>query len=179
MSALGSDQEATFFTPSDPELRIDFLTPRHRGADALLKIANLNVKLQPLKFMEYLLEHPTQAVLFCEEGAVVVSVPTPLRYALHKLLVWHERGARWRTKANKDLLQAAALIAYHKENRPDELRQAWRDLINRGKGWKIPASKAVEALDAVAPELLLADYLASGPPGSAKRPVKKKTKTRK
>lgn len=82
MSALRSDQEATYFRPRDPELRIDFLTPRHRGADALLKVANLNVKLQPLKFMEYLLEHSTQAVLFCEEGAVVGNVPAPLHYGL-------------------------------------------------------------------------------------------------
>lgn len=102
---------AQYRNPQDPELRLDFLTSETRsGAPTFLE--NRNVALQPLKFMELSLERPVQACAFATQGACTVNVPAPERFAIHKLIVHGERPAAERTKAVKDLLQAASLISY-------------------------------------------------------------------
>jgi hypothetical protein len=150
---------ATYLNPAEPELRVDFLTPLNRAGEKPFNLPNLNVALQPLKFMEFALEHPTQAAMFHEEGAVIVNVPMPVRYALHKLLVWGEREEAFRTKAGKDLVQSAALISYLKDHRPTEIHEAWIDLLGRGKGWRKRAEEGIGALDKAAPELGVRELL--------------------
>jgi len=126
---------ATYLNPRNPELRIDFVTPSSRRGQSNIRVPNLGIALQPLKFMEFSLEDTTQAVLFSSEGAVMVNVPSPARFAVHKLIVFSERAGAFRTKARKDLLQAAALVECLAATRPDELRSAWNDAISRGPGW--------------------------------------------
>lgn len=144
---------ATYINPSRPDFRIDFLTSCHRGGDKPVLMQNLNIALQPLKFMEYSMEHILQTVIFCSEGAVTVNVPSPVRYALHKLLVWAERSGAYRAKANKDLRQSAALVAYFAVHNPEELISAWKDLISRGKGWEKRAVAGAHALVRAYPDL--------------------------
>lgn len=153
MSTFGGGGAVTDVNPAEPELRVDFLTTLHRGRDRPVTVPDLNIALQPLRFMEFLLEPPVQAAVFCEEGAVTVSLPAPARYALHKLLVWGEREHAHRAKASKDLLQAAALIEFLVDHRPGELTEAWDDLIARGRKWKSRATEGLEALSRVAPGL--------------------------
>jgi len=144
---------ASYATPSDPDFQLDFLTPLHRGANEAYTHPQLKVTLQPLKFMEYLLEDVQQAVLFSAEGAVVANVPHPARYALHKLLVFAERGATRRAKANKDLHQSAALLSFYASTSDWEIEEAWTDLIARGPGWRERAQRGRDALTAIAPDL--------------------------
>jgi len=144
---------ASYATPSDPDFQLDFLTPLHRGANEPYVHPQLKVTLQPVKFMEYLLEDIQQAALFSAEGVVVVNVPHPARYALHKLIVFAERGATRRVKANKDLQQSAALLSFYKATSAWEIDEAWKDLIARGPGWRERALRGRNALDAVAPDL--------------------------
>jgi hypothetical protein len=159
LATIGGASAVTYLNPEDAELRLDFLTTLHRGGDAPIVLPQLNLSLQPLRFMEYVLEDPTQAVVFCEDGAVVVTLPAPERYALHKLLVFGERAAAFRTKANKDILQAAALIGYLATERREELRRAWADLIGRGRGWVARARRGIAALAAAAPGFPVAKLL--------------------
>ncbi len=126
---------ATYLNPNTPDLRLDFLTSLHRGNGKPVTRPNLNVALQPLKFMEFSLLAPIRATVFSAEGGVVVNIPDPVRYALHKLLVYGERESQYRTKAIKDLRQAASLIDYYWRNRPDELEAAKTDMASRGRGW--------------------------------------------
>jgi len=162
---------ATYLNPADPELRLDFLTTLHRGGDKPIEHAQLGVALQPLAFLEYPLEQVTQLALLSEAGAVVVNVPAPERYALHKLVVYGERGARYAAKSSKDLAQSAALLEVLKARRPREVVDAWGDLIGRGPGWKKRAKSGLSALDAYAPELGAGDWL-----GGALKPVTAKRK---
>ena len=66
-------------------------------------VKSLNVTLQPLKFMEFSMEATTQAVLLARRGPLVVTIPAPERYAVHKLLLHGarhgERPEKQRTKA--------------------------------------------------------------------------------
>ena len=126
-----------FVSQREGDLRIDFLTaPRRKPGD--VAAPELGVALVPLKFMDYLLERPGQAVLIDRADACLVNLPDPARYGLHKLIVAHERGAR-HPKYRKDILQALALIEWHLERAPTLLVDAWRDLVSRGRGWETRA----------------------------------------
>jgi hypothetical protein len=81
---------AQYRNPADPELRLDFVTSAGRGADVVV-MEQLGVALEPLKFMEFSLEGTTQTALFSREGACIVNIPAPERYAVHKLIVHGER----------------------------------------------------------------------------------------
>jgi len=160
ITALQGAAGTTYLNPADPELRVDFLTPMTRAGTKAVRIPNLNVALQPLKFMEFSLEDLNQAVLLAEEGAVVVNVPAPARFAVHELIVHGERSGSFRTKANKDLRQAAALVEYLAAHRPDELRAAWRDASARGAGWQKRARQGRDALRKLDPAARGLDLLA-------------------
>ena len=153
---------ATYLNPKNPELRVDFVTSATRAGQTSVHVPNLNVALEPLKFMEYSLEATTQAALFSGEGAVVVNIPSPARFAVHKLIVYGERRGSSRIKANKDLLQAAALIEVLSANRQGELRDAWADAVSRGPGWKKRAKQGLAALERLEPPVTGIDSLATG-----------------
>lgn len=141
--------------PTDAELRVDFLTTRGRSTKPV-RIPMLNVALEPLKFMEFALEDLTQACVFGRTGACTVNLPAPERYAVHKLVVYGERPLSQRAKANKDLLQTAALAAWFLQNGQARVfNKAWRDLVSRGRGWRSRAKQGRDALLRVAPEIQL------------------------
>ena len=159
VTGLTSSAGATWLNPREPAFKLDFLTTLHRRGERSYEHPQLGVMLQPLKFMEFLLEKVQQAVLFAGERCAVVSVPQPGRYALHKILVYGEREGAFATKASKDLLQAGLLLSYLKEHRPSEVKQAWANLISRGPGWVRRARHGRAALDKAAPALKLRDWL--------------------
>ncbi len=159
IAGLAGKAGATYLSPREPEFRLDFLTPRHRGGDAPFEHAQLGVVLQPLKFMEFALENIQQAVLFSAGKTVVVSLPHPARYALHKLIVYGERKGAFAAKSNKDLVQAGLLLTRLKETRSWEVDEAWTDLIDRGKGWATRVSRGRKALATAFPELGVLEWL--------------------
>jgi hypothetical protein len=146
MGFLPVNDGTRYVKPDEPDFDLDFLTARHRGGDAPVRIPQLNLTLQPLKFMEFSMEEHMQIVLPATQGPIVANVPQPQRYALAKLLVHGERRSHDPTKSIKDLDQAAALIDYLSRNQPDELRLAWDDLISRGPGWRTRATQGIEAV---------------------------------
>lgn len=151
---------ATYLDPRDPEFQIDFLTPIHRGGNEPFLHPKLGIKLQPLKFMEYLLQDVQQAAVLATGGVCVANVPSPARYALHKLIVAGERPASRIAKSNKDVQQAAALLSVLGEQARWQVDEAWGDLIARGPGWRSRAQRGRDALARTAPELDAANWLA-------------------
>lgn len=137
----------------DASLRVDFLTTFDRSGRAV-RIPELPVALEPLRFMDYLLEDTIQGCALGANASCTVNVPAPERFAVHKLVVFAERSRAERTKATKDLSQAAALASYfleHNEIKP--FNAAWRALIRRGRGWAQRGRKGKAALLKMAPEL--------------------------
>jgi hypothetical protein len=157
---LGGKAEGTWLIPAEPDFRLDFLTPLHREGDTPYVHPKLHITLQPLPFMEFSLEGMEQAVVFCAEGAALVNVPAPERFALHKLIVYGERTGAFRTKASKDLAQAASLIDYLAEHREDALGAALDDLLSRGKGWRSRFAVGAQALARAYPQLDAVHHLA-------------------
>lgn len=134
LPALGGSKPlaSLYVSKREPDLRVDFLTPARRSCEVLAP--EHGIALSPLKFLDYLIERPGQAVLLARANACLVNLPDPTRYGLHKLIVAHERGAR-HPKHGKDIAQALALIEWHLANSPTALADAWLDLGGRGAGW--------------------------------------------
>jgi hypothetical protein len=153
ITQLAGRSGATFLNPKEPEFRLDFLTTRHRGGVEPFFHPQLNVMLQPLPFMEFSLEHVEQAVVFSRDKAVLVNVPDPARFALHKLIVYGERKGSYRAKAGKDLSQAASLLAYLWEHQRHTVTVALDDLYGRGQGWTSRFAVGAKAVLQGHPEL--------------------------
>jgi hypothetical protein len=143
----------TYVKSDERDLQIDFVTCQHRGGDTPVLVKALNATMQPLKFMEFSMEAPMQLTLVTQRGPITVNAPPPQKYALHKLLVYGERPLEMRVKAGKDLDQAAALIDYLSTHDGDLLQDAWRDLTQRGPGWRRRAAEGLKALQARFPDL--------------------------
>lgn len=143
---------STYVLKGDPNFQVDFLTTLGRSGDKPQKIPALGVTAQPLKFLEFLVEEPVQTVLIDASGRYcTVNVPAPERYAVHKLIVHGERDVRLRTKARKDVEQAAALFDYLAVRDRRALRAAWKDANGRGPGWRRRLKEGLTALERTHP----------------------------
>lgn len=118
------------------ELRIDLLTsPAGPDREAPVLIPRLGVHAQPLEFMDYLLQETTDAACVGNK-AVLVKVPDPARFAVHKLLVASNRDLRHAAKAEKDRIQAAYLMNHLEQERPGDLAMAVEAAMERGPSWR-------------------------------------------
>jgi hypothetical protein len=146
MGFVPNTARTTYKKADEPDFDLDFLTALRRGGSEPLRVEALNITLQPLKFLELSMDAAAPAVLLSRRGPIVVNMPPAERYAVHKLLVYGERPPSMRTKANKDLAQAATLVAYLSDHDPQALSEAWADLCSRGPGWRKRAAEGVAAL---------------------------------
>ena len=102
------------------ELRIEFLIPeRGRGRDKAVEIKSLAVKAMPLRFVDMLLRHPISV----KESGVMVSLPDPAAFCLHKLLIAKRRKRPdSRLKDIEQALHVASIV------KPAMLRRIYREL---------------------------------------------------
>lgn len=111
--------------------KIEFLTSRVDAHDkAPIPVERFGVNAQPLEFLDYLIRGPVEAAVLYGAG-ILVNVPDPARFAIHKLAVSQLRPASKPEKARKDLLQAAGLIEYFLEENPGALILAADDAKQR------------------------------------------------
>ena len=82
---------------------------------------------------------------------MVVNLPRPERYALHKLLVYGERPQAQRTKARKDIAQAAALMDYLLVHDAAEIAAMWQGVNARGPGWRKRLQEGFQVMTALYP----------------------------
>jgi hypothetical protein len=135
-------------------IRVDFLTPR-RGinSDKPQSLPSLKTAAQPLPFLDYLIHQPEPAVILYDTG-IYVQVPTPARFAVHKLIV-SQRRLEGSAKRDKDLLQAETLLAVLAEKRPQELKLAWQEAYANGPTWRRLLIDAFSRIGAPARDLTL------------------------
>lgn len=137
---------STSFSVLGTELRVDLLTPmRGREREGPVKIAALGAAAQPLRFLDYVLEDTQPAVVIGGDG-VLVNVPSPARFAFHKLIVAQRRPVSQAAKSRKDLAQAEQVIAVLLQDRPGDLLRAYRELAGRGPGWVKPVRASLARL---------------------------------
>ena len=110
---------------------LDFLAPSFEEGQDLVWLEAIGVWAQGLHYLNYLLADPIPAVGLYRQG-VLVRIPRPERYAIHKLIVAQQRTGPGLAKRRKDLGQARALILSLAEDRPAELRQAYEMAMGQG-----------------------------------------------
>ncbi|MEL7027363.1 MAG: GSU2403 family nucleotidyltransferase fold protein, partial [Pseudomonadota bacterium] len=114
---------------------VEFLTTAMKGDEALKPLPSLGVSAQELHYLNFLLADPIKAVALYRSG-ILVQIPRPEAYAIHKLIVADRRRGEDRLKAEKDRQQAGFLIEVLAEDRPDELAEAYNDAVSRGAKWR-------------------------------------------
>lgn len=132
---LDARELPTSFRITGGLFRVDMLAPVRRRDEGIVPLPHLGVGAKALPFLEYLVEKPVSSVMLHGAG-IPVAVPSPARFALHKLLVAGERPAVEQAKVRKDLAQAGALLEVLVEERPHDVKEALADLMARGKGWR-------------------------------------------
>lgn len=113
---------------------VEFLAPRMQGKRQIVKLEPLGVYAQTLPFLNFLIADPVPAVALYRSG-ILVQVPRPERYAVHKLIVAQRRSGPGLGKVPKDLAQAEELIRVLVEDRPQELAAAYETALGIGPKW--------------------------------------------
>lgn len=118
---LDPRQPSTSFAVRGGGLRVDLLTPM-RGKPSREPVALKSVKgyAAPVRYLEYLLDDVQTAALI-GGGGILGNVPSPARFALHKLVVSQRRSASDNAKRHKDQMQAAIVLDVLLRDRPGDL----------------------------------------------------------
>jgi hypothetical protein len=90
-----------------------------------LPVPELKAHATGLPYLRYLLTETQMGAAISSHGVVAVRVPIPERFAIHKLIVAQLRVGR-PEKSQKDLRQAAVLIAALGELFPGAIEEAYR-----------------------------------------------------
>jgi hypothetical protein len=94
--------------------------------------------------LDFLLEAPIATPLV--NGATLVNVPDPARFALHKLMVSGRRQVFEQTKAGKNRQQAAEILDVLYEDRRGDLTAAAKALHTRPLAWRTRLKKELAKL---------------------------------
>ncbi len=133
---------------------VEFLTPSFDETEGLRPLAALGVSAQSLHYLNYLIATPL-TVPFLYRSGVLVQVPRPERYAIHKLIVADRRRDGEDTqKSQKDRLQAAFLVDVLAQERPDDLAEAYATAMGTGKSWRERIGRSLDRLPDTKAQLL-------------------------
>jgi hypothetical protein len=113
----------SFAEPGGSRLRVDLLVPSRNETYPTIAVPELQAHAKGLPYLAYLLGASQEVPILSPHGAVMVRVPVPERYAVHKLIVSQLR-AKTSGKPEKDLRQAAALIEALVERFPGAVAEA-------------------------------------------------------
>lgn len=122
--ALNPKHPSTNFKLRNQNLTVSILTPEiGKPAKGPVILSGLNIAAEPIRFMDYLLEDSQLAAVFSGSG-LLIRVPHPARFALHKLVVSQRRPIAMAAKSQKDLLQANSVLEVLKILRPGDVEFA-------------------------------------------------------
>ncbi len=129
---LDPREPGTSFKVRGRDLRVDFLTPdkSHGRRSTPVVLRHLGIAAQPLQGLDYLLEGTIDAAVVAASG-IRVNVPSPGRFAFHKMWVAAPRPASEAPKARKDLRQAMQVLEVLIEERPGDAAAAYQALGRR------------------------------------------------
>ena len=131
---------------SEQGFRVEVLTEsRGPERDSPPRLPSIGTHAQPLRFLDFLIRDEVPAVILYDAG-VLVNVPAPARYALHKLIV-AQRRTKGTPKIDKDIQQAASLIDVLAQRRPADLREAWQEAVGRGPKWRELLTRGLRIID--------------------------------
>jgi hypothetical protein len=116
------EQPTSFKERGRSRLRVDLLVPSPGDDYPAIAVPELKAYARGLPYLRYLLGESQQLPLLSPHGVVLVRVPVPERYAIHKLIISQLRSKG--SKPAKDLAQAATLIDAVVERFPGAIEDA-------------------------------------------------------
>lgn len=122
---------------------VEFLTPSFEEEEGIKRLESLKVSAQSLHFLNFLIADPIPAVAIYRSG-VLVRIPRPERYAIHKLIISQRRKGVNQAKSRKDIEQAVLLIGSLLEDRPADIRDAFQSAREKGPKWEQYLMAALE-----------------------------------
>ena len=134
---LNRKHPSTSFSIRNANLRVDVLAPMYGKTDSKpRKLKSINAMAAPVRFLDYLLMNAQPAVVLGGAG-VIVHIPNPAHFALHKLVISQRRPAAQALKAKKDLGQAQAVLSEIYNTRPGDLHLAYADVTDMQKKFQM------------------------------------------
>ncbi|WP_445216104.1 GSU2403 family nucleotidyltransferase fold protein [Bradyrhizobium sp. Pa8] len=144
---------STQFVSKETNFKVEFLTPNQWSDDQAGKPVHMpalgGASAFPLRFLDFLIHQPVRAVLLHGAG-VPVLIPSPERYAVHKLIVGSRRKIDGdpSAKSSKDRLQAKSIIEAMVANRQHaDLASAFVEAWDRGVRWKTEIRASIATYD--------------------------------
>lgn len=119
--ALNRKEPSTSFKIRNQKLSVSLLSPeigKHKKGAVF--IPGLNVATEPVRFLDYIIDDSQLAAIPIGAG-LLIRVPNPARFALHKLVVSQRRPAAMAAKSRKDILQANLVLDVLKDLRPGDV----------------------------------------------------------
>lgn len=129
---LDAEHPSTSFRVRGKPMRVDLITPGGEHDIAPVFIPRFRAAAAPIKYLSLVMREAQPAAIVDGTTACLVVVPSPARFALHKLLVSQTRSVIQQTKSGKDLHQSALLLETLGEDRPDDLEAAARSFADSG-----------------------------------------------
>lgn len=124
---------------------VDLITAYGRGRKSPVLIESLGCAAVPLTFQEFPAAQTINTVALYGSG-VLVRVPTPLRYAVHKLLVAQRRKSTDLAKKQKDLRQARELIDIYLQIDEGALQDELDAARSVGRGWQAAINASLKEI---------------------------------
>lgn len=133
--ALSRKQPSTSFKIRGRDFVVDVLAPmKGRETARPVYLKDFGTYASPLRYLDYLLQDIQSVVLLYEHG-VMVNVPAPGRFAIHKCVISQRRPAAFAGKARKDLSQAEQLFRVVLEDRPADIALAYEAAKLQGEAF--------------------------------------------
>lgn len=126
--------------------RVQFLVPSIDGTEGLRDLPALGISAQSLCHLNFLIAGPIQAPLPYRAG-LLVRIPRPERFAIHKLVVAGRRKEGSDSlMARRDRAPAEMLIEVLSDARPADLAEAYETALAEGPAWRSRIARSLELM---------------------------------
>jgi hypothetical protein len=125
---------------------VDLLVPSANSQIKIVAVPELKAHATALPYLAYVLGQTQISTLLAREGCCPVRIPVAERFAVHKLVVSQLRTNR-DTKTEKDIFQAAVILAALGDKYPGAIEAAVMDLPASSRKYFVKASaRALELM---------------------------------
>lgn len=146
--ALSRGQPSTSFKIRNRELIVDVLAPmKGRESARPIHLREFGTHASPLRNLDYLLQDIQPVVLLYEHG-IMVNVPTPGRFAIHRCVISLKWSAAFAAKALKDRRQAEQVFAALLQDRPTDISRAYEAAKTQGDAFLTSFESGLTLIDA-------------------------------
>lgn len=145
--ALNRKQPSTSFKIRGRDFIVDVLAPmKARETAKPVLLTDFGTYASPLRDLDYLLHDLQPAVLLYEHG-IIVNVPAPGRFAIHKCVLSQKRPAAYAAKALKDQSQAEQVFRVLLDSRPADITLAYEAAKVHGQSFVNSFNSGLRMID--------------------------------